>query len=254
MKILVLEQNSNIRDIMIDMLSLQGNNIFNAETLNDAVSIFNANNIDLIILDSGFCNNAIEVISKIREISNKPKFILLTEFGNEKIIEKARQYGITEVIPKETSTDLLLKILTKIIKKIEQSGISTNEITERKPKILVVDDSELIRKILQDFLEERQYIVLLANNGQEAMCLLKKDVPDLMLLDITMPVMDGIEVLKEMKKLDINLPVIMITTNTDIQIARETLNIGAYDYIAKPINFEYLETSILAKVLHKTYE
>lgn len=119
-------------------------------------------------------------------------------------------------------------------------------------KVLVVDDSLLIRKLLQDFLEAKGYTVLLAQDGKEALEMINKDMPDMMLLDITMPVMDGIEVLEELKKLNINLPVIIVTNTADIKIARETLEKGAYDYVTKPIDFDYLELSILAKTLQKT--
>lgn len=121
-----------------------------------------------------------------------------------------------------------------------------------KKKVLVVDDSLLIRKLLQDFLEAKGYTVLLAQDGKEALEMINKDMPDMMLLDITMPVMDGIEVLEELKKLNINLPVIIVTNTADIKIARETLEKGAYDYVTKPIDFDYLELSILAKTLQKT--
>lgn len=121
-----------------------------------------------------------------------------------------------------------------------------------KKKVLVVDDSLLIRKLLRDFLEKKGYTVLLAEDGKEALEMINKDMPDMMLLDITMPVMDGIEVLVELKKLNINLPVIIVTNTADIKIARETLEKGAYDYVTKPIDFDYLELSILAKTLQKT--
>lgn len=121
-----------------------------------------------------------------------------------------------------------------------------------KKKVLVVDDSLLIRKLLQDFLNKKGYTVLLAEDGKEALEMINKDMPDMMLLDITMPVMDGIEVLVELKKLNINLPVIIVTNTADIKIARETLEKGAYDYVTKPIDFDYLELSILAKTLQKT--
>lgn len=121
-----------------------------------------------------------------------------------------------------------------------------------KKKVLVVDDSLLIRKLLQDFLEKKGYTVLLAEDGKEALEMINKDMPDMMLLDITMPVMDGIEVLEKLKKINVNLPVIIVTNTADIKIARETLEKGAYDYVTKPIDFDYLELSILSKTLQKT--
>lgn len=251
MKILVLERNKNIAELLIDMLSLHGHEVFGPDTIDNAVSLFELNNYDVIILDVEFQNSAIEVIKRIRKISDSVEFILLTVFGNEEFISDAKQYRIAEVIPRDTSIELLVGIINKIFKKFTESN--DNKTLHKKGTILIVDDSALIRKMLQDFLVDRGYEVILATDGREALGAIHKELPDLMLLDITMPKMNGIEVLEELNRLGIKFPVIVITSNTDIEVAKKTLNIGAYDYIAKPINFEYLETSIIAKVMHKTY-
>lgn len=103
----------------------------------------------------------------------------------------------------------------------------------KKPVILVCDDEEGIRESFKLILDEK-YQLKFANNGLEALDLLKSFSPDLMLLDIKMPKMHGMEILKQVKKLKPSLPVIIITGYQSVEMAQEALKNGAADYIPKP--------------------
>lgn len=93
------------------------------------------------------------------------------------------------------------------------------------------------------------YDVYKAENGPSAIQMVKEIKPQLVLLDIMMPGMNGIDTLKEIKKIDPDVPVIMVTGVTDEEIAKSAIEQGAYDYVSKPIDFEYLDTTILIKLL-----
>ncbi len=100
--------------------------------------------------------------------------------------------------------------------------------------ILVVDDEEMVRYVLTEKLSESGYSVTTAINGQQAVELFL-DMPfDAVLLDLKMPGMDGIETLKELRKLDPDIPVIMVTAFGDIATAVEAIKLGAYDFVEKP--------------------
>lgn len=73
-----------------------------------------------------------------------------------------------------------------------------------------------------------------------------------MLLDIRMPEMDGFEVLRRLREVDREVAVIMITANTDLEQARKTMEMGACDYVVKPFHLDYLETTVMAKLLMVT--
>ncbi|MFH1258574.1 MAG: response regulator [Elusimicrobiota bacterium] len=118
-----------------------------------------------------------------------------------------------------------------------------------KIKILVVDDEPQIRDIIARFLKKGGYQVCLAADGEEAVQALKNERPHLVLLDIRMPKMDGITALKEIKKIDPTVGVIMTTAFQDEEIAKTTIALGACDYICKPLDLFSLENSILAKVI-----
>ncbi len=111
-------------------------------------------------------------------------------------------------------------------------------------RILVVDDEYLIRLTLQRNLEKEGYEVLLAETGEEAMVKLKEEAPDLILLDIKLPGMDGYGVIEEALKIDENFVPIMITAFDDVEKVVKAMRLGAFDYITKPFDFEKVHLSI----------
>jgi len=115
-------------------------------------------------------------------------------------------------------------------------------------KILVVDDEKDICGTLRDIFIGEGYEVDIANSGKEAIKKVKTRKPDLILLDVRMPGMNGVETLKAIRKIDKEVPVAMITAYEDVDLAQEALRLGAYDYIKKPFGIEYLRASILSKV------
>ena len=115
-------------------------------------------------------------------------------------------------------------------------------------RVLVVDDETEVRLVLGEFLTGRGYEVTTAESGADAIAQLKKDRPDVVLLDMSMPEMDGVETLKRIVSLHPNLPVIMVTANADIVVTSQLLALGASDYIPKPFDLEYLGQAVSIQV------
>ena len=107
---------------------------------------------------------------------------------------------------------------------------------EHISRVLVVDDEEEIRKILSRILEKEGFEVITASDGEQAMQKICSDIPDAVLLDVRMPGLNGMEVLKKIKAIDENLPVVLITAYADTHQAVEAMKEGAYDYLAKPFD------------------
>ena len=107
---------------------------------------------------------------------------------------------------------------------------------EHIPRVLVVDDEEEIRKILSSILEKEGFKVITAPDGEQAMEKICFDTPDAVLLDVRMPGINGMEVLKKIKEIDDDLPVVLVTAYADIHQAVEAMKEGAYDYLAKPFD------------------
>ena len=117
-------------------------------------------------------------------------------------------------------------------------------------KILVVDDEMSIRQILETRLSIRGYNVILAENGEEALYLFRKEQPNLVILDIMLPKIDGYEVCSEIRK-ESQVPIIMLTALSDISDRVMGLELGADDYVIKPFSPKELEARIRS-VLRRT--
>ena len=112
-----------------------------------------------------------------------------------------------------------------------------NKEENRIISILVVDDSLIMRKAILKYLEDFNIeVVGTANNGEKALKLFKKYNPEVVTLDITMPGIDGLYVLKEMLKIDKNSKVIVITALADKETGLKSIKMGARSYISKPFS------------------
>ena len=118
----------------------------------------------------------------------------------------------------------------------------------RQGKVLVVDDELEVRQVLQEFLSSRGYDVTTASGGAEAVAMVETIKPDLVLLDVAMPEMDGVETLKRMVAIEPALAVIMVTANVDIGTTSRLLGLGAVDYVPKPFDLDYLDQAVSTQV------
>lgn len=113
-----------------------------------------------------------------------------------------------------------------------------------KPAILIVDDDVVMQETLSDVLRKRGYDIFSVGSGISALSIIKKNVIDLILLDMKLPDIDGLEVLKRIKEFDTEILVIMMTAFSDVQTAVSAMKSGAYDYINKPFELEELKLII----------
>jgi two-component system, NtrC family, nitrogen regulation response regulator NtrX len=107
-----------------------------------------------------------------------------------------------------------------------------------KALVLIIDDEEGIRETLSGILEDEGYESIIASSGEEAVQKAKEATPDVILLDIWLPGMDGIQTLMELKTLHPDIPVIMISGHANIEIAVKATKMGAYDLLEKPLSIE----------------
>ncbi len=121
---------------------------------------------------------------------------------------------------------------------------------KEKPRILVVDDEESHRIMLRAVLKEEGYAVTEAADGLEALRAVEKEAFDLILLDIRMTEMDGIEALTEIRKISPLVPVLIMTAYASVKTAVEALKAGAWDYLTKPLDIEELKLLIEKALEH----
>ena len=116
-------------------------------------------------------------------------------------------------------------------------------------RLLIVDDEPLILEVLSEHFSP-EYVVDTALNGADALGAILRARPDVVMLDINMPRMNGVQVLKDIKQIDDSIAVIMVTANEQVAMAAEALRNGAFGYVPKPFDFRYLD-HMLATILDR---
>ena len=120
----------------------------------------------------------------------------------------------------------------------------------RKKQILLIDDEPDLNDILKHQIEDAHpdYECISVTNGKAGVERIEQEMPDLVLLDINMPGMDGVETLRRIRQIAPKLPVAMVTGNKTPEEAKRVLELGAYDYVLKPVHFSYLKQVIFVKL------
>ena len=115
-------------------------------------------------------------------------------------------------------------------------------------RVLIVDDSQVVRRITMRALANDGYVLTEAGNGREALELIRRDTPDLVILDLVMPELDGLDVLKALRAspTTASLPVLMLTSETDESSTRAGFDVGATDYLTKPFSNPQLSARVRA--------
>lgn len=109
-----------------------------------------------------------------------------------------------------------------------------------KKKILIVDDQYGIRVLLDEVFSKEGYATFQAPNGKQALAIAESERPDLVILDMKIPGMDGLEILKHLKKLDASIQVIMITAYGELDLIEEAMRCGALTHLTKPFDIDEL--------------
>jgi DNA-binding response OmpR family regulator len=190
-----------------------------------------------------------KILAEIRELSKAVPVIVLTGYSEAEGRAKYEAAGISAFLSKGDGLAPLIKAIDLALGRSSvpaQAGPGSPP--SAKGWILAVDDEAVVRNVLSRYLKGRGYLVTTAEDGAQALDIIKKERPDLVLLDINMPGKDGMETLKELHALHPAVPVIMVTGNEDFKLALQFVRAGAADFIKKPLNLEYLEAAVTANI------
>ncbi len=119
-------------------------------------------------------------------------------------------------------------------------------------KLLTVDDELDVCDFIKDFFSMRGYLVYVALNGKDALSVVKKERPRIIFLDIIMPDINGLEVLRQIKEFDPNIKVIMVSVADDKETKDKARQLGADEFIKKPFSKRYLEEVVIQKIIEMT--
>jgi len=198
-----------------------------------ALEKFSHNKVDIPDMDG------LEVLQKVKESNPDCEVITVADSGTREIAVQSLRRGAIDYIDKPLDMEDLFAALGRAQEKLsEKEGLSYEN------TILVIDDEELIVKRLKKYLEKEGYAVFTAFNGKEGLSIIRNSKIDVLITDIRMGDMDGIEVIQKAKSLYRDIEGIVVTGHKDQELTIRSLRAGAIDYITKPINLDELLFSI----------
>jgi len=230
-KILVVEDSKMVNQILTSKLEEFGYEVDSCYTIKSAKESLEKNNYTLVLLDLYLPDGVgYELINDIHDITDT-KVIVLTSTEEEQLREELFKYGIVDYIIKDKN---FMYSVYEIHKTLQKLKLLSNR------KILTIDDSIFITKQIKTVLEPRNYIVYLAKTANDGFEILKKEDIDLIVLDLELPDIHGLDVLEKIRRnvSYFNIPIIVLSGHLSHDIIRKILKSGGNDFIKKPFVVE----------------
>jgi len=250
--VLIVDDDTAIREVLYDVLSRKDFTVLTANSGLQALEMLKTQRPQFILLDLTMPGlTGLETLKRIRLFDDTVPVILMRGVGDaEAPPADLKRLGAVEILRKELGVELFLKNLELVIRRLQEAShpADSGAVVRVPGTILLVDDEPRILNLLGEFFQSRGLNVAKASSGEDAVAAMARK-PMAVLLDMTMPGMDGLMTLKRIKEMHPKLPVIMVSGIGDEATVQEALDAGAYDYVTKPFNLEYLETVVLTKVL-----
>jgi two-component system response regulator (stage 0 sporulation protein F) len=248
-KILVVDDEVGIRELLRKALDREGYEVITVSTAKQSLELIFKEPFDLILLDVKLSpeDSGISILQKIREFQKKVPVVIYSGVLTPELEKEARLAGADEVLSKDID---ILQLVAQLGKIIKAKYRLIQQPSEKKEKfLLIVDDEEGIRRVLREFFRRKGYNTLEAQNGEEALQVIRSDKISVVLLDIQMPGMDGLTTLTKLLEINPKLAVVMTTGMQDEEKVKKAIELGAYCYILKPFDFLYLELVVMSRLI-----
>jgi DNA-binding response OmpR family regulator len=235
------------------VLGRQGHEVVTASNGREGLELFKKHKPRFTLLDLRMPEmNGIEVLKNIRAIDPKAAVMILTAWGSDALERQARQLGVMDFLSKGLALDVLVAAMERALPKPAKAPAAPGApvagvapaVQAATDSILVVDDEPPICELLQRFLSLRGYRVRAANDGPQALASVEQEIPQLIVLDMNMPGMNGVEVLRKLRERKYAGGVILLTTGQDDKLLQEALDLGSVDVMGKPVDLERLALAI----------
>lgn len=233
-KLLVVDDEPGICDILKKTFAPIGFTVLTATDGQTALSIVKKEKPRIVFLDIRMLGmSGLEVLKEIKKMDSAIKVIMVTVMDDEKTRQEAKKSGADEFVTKPFISEQVEEIVMR-------------EVTElTRPKILIVDDeADVVERLGNIILRRFNCVVENATNGKQALEKLKKDTFDLVLLDIKMPGLSGIDVIKEAVKFTPQTKILAISGYDSQEVAGQALKAGAVDFLPKPLTKEAIEIKL----------
>jgi len=259
--VLVVDDEQIICDLLRTMLHTAGYEVITASSGREGLALFCQQRPRFTLLDLRMPDMyGIEVLKEIRKVDQYASVIILTNYGTDELESQARKLGITDFLSKNMTFDAIMasteRVLQKAVStrttKVPAKGSTTAaDGMTGEDLILVVDDEPQIRDLLQRSLTQRGYRVQVASSGQEGLAAVDKEKPSLIILDMYMPGLNGIEVLKQLRKRNYKNGIVLLTGSHDQKLLKEAWELGVADIMGKPLDLDRLALVVRLGLLLK---
>jgi DNA-binding response OmpR family regulator len=251
--ILVIDDERLLCDLLQEMLRRHGHEVFTAYSGREGIESHRQRRPHFTLLDLHLPDmSGIDALRQIRESDPKAAVMILTGAASDKLEREAQDLGVTDFLIKGLSSEDLIGAVTRALQSPAQpttqpaslgSGDKTPR-TSHGESILVVDDEQPICELLTKYLTSRGYQVHTAQNGPAALALVDRERPRLIVLDVYMPGMNGVEVLRTLRAKKFTGGVMLLTGCEDRALLKEALDLGSLDIISKPFELERVGLAI----------
>ena len=248
--VLIVDSDSLNQDSMIQGLEKYGYVVTMVDTGKKAIEFFSVQRFDVVLLEIDMPDmNGIEILREVKSIGDitNTKIIMVSEVNDPGLIKQCKEEGAVDYLLKPLSLSNVVKhIDNQLGSDFSLAYRQTPNLPDKAAKILIVDDEELNRDVLDRRLKKIGYTTVLADGAAAASKALQENSIDLILLDILMPEVDGIDFLAKLKKSSRFklVPVIMLTALSDKESVARCIQLGAEAYLLKPFDAKQLQQRI----------
>ncbi len=237
---LLVDDSRTIRSTLVRQLAPLGAAMLQAENGQAGLEMAREQRPDLIITDLDM--PVMDGFALCKAVKNDPDLrhipvLILSANEQDEYIARGFSIGAAAYVTKIRAREELLPRVQALLERVD---------LVRNRRVLVVDDSRYVRKILTDALEQEGFLVDVAKDGREALGILERDRPDLIITDVVMPKMDGralCETIRSCSHLD-GVPILVMSSESDRRLMREMIQIGASGFIVKPFNVDQMLISV----------
>ncbi|PYM85563.1 MAG: hypothetical protein DME09_05165, partial [Candidatus Rokuibacteriota bacterium] len=263
--VLIVDDEEELRSVLTEFLQGQGLDVIQAANGLEALLQVKRARPGTVILDITMPRlGGLDALKRIRAFDPSITAIILTGIVDDALRRQALALGARSVFVKPVA----LADLWRAVGGADTTPLAPTEHQESSPwsppsagpvtgpiaRILVIDDDAGLREALGEFLSTRGYATRLAVDGVGGMAAVMEDAPDVVLLDIEMPGLNGVAALNAIRAMAPDLKVIMVSGTTDTDLSKRALAAGAFDYVTKPIDFAYLTQSLETAVMMNRVE
>jgi DNA-binding response OmpR family regulator len=253
--ILIANADHKFTEVLRGVLAAYRHEVVTARTGEEALLLFESNLPAVVLLDLGILGmSGLEVLAKMRARAPHIPVVILSGEVPIEVEDRARELGVADVLRKRLKMDIIMQVVSHALRHAEPPAPAVPSVPApvRPAAILVVDDDREICDLLSEFLDRRGYRVKTAFTGEAALGMIQEEPPDLILLDIYMPGMNGVEVLRRLMAPGFPIQplpsVIMLTASQDVPLLKESLDLGAFDVLTKPADLKQVELAVTVKL------